>query len=131
MSREISEDEGTFASGRHGLFRRSVRPDNAWATLGVIHGYGDHGGRYLHFMRWMAERGVACHTFDFRGQGRSTGRRGFVRRWEEYLDDLSAFLALDEMRSDGNPLFLLAHSHGAVVLSAAALHSCPGDLRNL
>jgi alpha-beta hydrolase superfamily lysophospholipase len=121
----ISETEGTFPSGGQTLFRRSVVPANARATLGFIHGYGEHSGRYVHFYRWMAERGVACHAFDFRGQGRSTGRRAYVRRWDEYLQDLSAFLSLDAMRNRG-PLFLLAHSHGALLLANAVIRKITG-----
>src|SRR5260370_24786633 len=71
----ISEDEGTFRGKGGALFRRSVVPPNPWATIAFVHGYGEHCARYLHFYRWMAERGVACHTFDFRGQGKSAGRR--------------------------------------------------------
>jgi lysophospholipase len=62
------------------LYRRSARPTGAavWAELGILHGYGDHSGRFLHFMRWMAERGVACHALDLRGHGRAGGRRGYA-----------------------------------------------------
>src|SRR3954468_14516314 len=80
------------------LFRRGVTPadpGHSTARLALLHGYGDHSGRYLHFMRWLAGRGVACHSFDFRGHGRSPGLPVYVRRWDEYLDDLAAFLAMD------------------------------------
>jgi alpha-beta hydrolase superfamily lysophospholipase len=117
-------EEGSFRAGAMRLFRRSVRPaSGAWARLGLLHGYGDHSGRHLHAMRWLAGRGVVCHALDFRGHGLSEGRRGYVRRWEEYLDDLDAFLATDELRpspSEGAP-FLLGHSHGALVLAAAGI----------
>lgn len=120
----ISETEAFFPGKSGALFRRSIRPVDPWATLGVIHGYGDHSGRHAHFMRWLAERGVACHALDLRGQGRSFGRRGFVRRWDEYLEDVDAFLALDEMKA-GAPTSLLGHSHGALVLAAAVERGLP------
>ena len=115
----ITETEGAFAGAGETLFRRSVQPPTPWATLCVIHGYGDHSGRYLEFMRWMAARGIACHATDLRGQGRATGRRGFVRKWDEYLGDVDALLALPEVRGDG-PMFLLGHSHGGLVVAAWA-----------
>src|SRR5579859_2625672 len=120
MAEGIDQHEGTFQVGGVTLFRRHIIPRRPWAHLGIIHGYGDHSGRFVHFMKWMAERGVACHGFDLRGQGRSTGRPGYVRRWEDYLDDLSAFLALDEL-AQARPLFLLGHSHGALVLAVAVI----------
>lgn len=92
----------------------------------IFHGYGDHSGRFAHFKRWLAERGVASDSFDFRGHGRSGGRRGFVNRWNEYLDDVR--LVLDTCRpiwaSEGLadlPLFVLGHSHGGLVLAAAGI----------
>src|SRR5881227_2275657 len=113
------ESESTFPSTGVTLFRRSIIPTDPKATLGIIHGYGDHSGRFLHFMRWMAERGVACHGFDLRGQGKSTGRHGFVRQWTDYLNDLRAFLFLDEMQRQ--PRFILGHSHGGLILAAVAV----------
>jgi alpha-beta hydrolase superfamily lysophospholipase len=71
-------------------------------------------------MQWFADRGVAAYALDFRGHGRSGGKPGFVRRWDEYLDDLSRFLAIDELKKTDTPLFVLGHSHGGLVTAAAA-----------
>jgi alpha-beta hydrolase superfamily lysophospholipase len=121
----------TTSDGRR-LFRRSVtpaEPHRATARLALLHGYGDHSGRYLHFTRWLAERGVACHSFDFRGHGRSAGRLVYVRRWDEYLNDLAAFLALGPLRpgAPGGPLFVLGHSHGGLVAATAEIRGMLRD----
>ena len=121
----VAEAEGTFPTGGRVLFRRSVLPtgQRPWSRLALLHGYGDHGGRYLHFFRWLAARGVACHALDFRGHGRSPGPHGYVRRWDEFLDDLGAFLSLDELGTSAppGPLFVLGHSHGGLVAAAAGI----------
>ncbi len=118
--------EETFPGAGVTLYRRSVLPaGDAWARLGLVHGYGDHSGRYMHFLRWMAGRGVACHALDFRGHGLATGRRGFVVQWQEYLHDLDLFLALEAVRGEA-PLFLLGQSHGGLVLAAAGIRGLPG-----
>jgi lysophospholipase len=127
MNLSVNESESTFSGPAGALFRRSVVPAAAWCSVAIIHGYGDHSGRHLHVMRWLAGRGIACHGLDLRGQGNSAGRRGFLRRWDEYLDDLDAFLALPALRQHA-PLFLLGHSHGGLVLAAAAIRGL-GDLR--
>jgi alpha-beta hydrolase superfamily lysophospholipase len=72
-------------------------------------------------MVWLAARGLECHAVDLRGHGKSAGRRGYVRRWDEYLDDLRAFLDLPELRATPGspPLFVLGHSHGGLVVAVA------------
>jgi lysophospholipase len=107
----------------HGLHRISLTPPAPIARLAIVHGYGDHAGRYLHFMQWMAQRGVACHAIDLRGHGASTGKKAAIRKWSEYLDDLTAFFALDDLSTTTNPtpLFILGHSHGGLVVTAAAM----------
>lgn len=114
-----------LSSGGHTLHSRSVRPaGDAWARLVLVHGYGEHLGRHLHFLRWLAERGVECHALDLRGHGLSQGVRGYVSRWEEYLDDFQTLLAqcdLSSKKSCDLPSFVLGHSHGALVVTAAVL----------
>ena len=82
------------------------------ARLLILHGYGDHAGRYAHVMQWFAQRGITCYALDFRGHGRSGGKPGFIRRWDEYLQDLKQFLAIDELAPSNPPL-------------------CGGDMRTL
>jgi alpha-beta hydrolase superfamily lysophospholipase len=117
----LVNSEGPFKAPGGQLYRRSIRPEKEpVARLAIVHGYGDHSGRHFHFMQWMAERGFACDAFDLRGQGLSDGRRGYVRRWEDYLDDLTTFLSiLNSGDSSGTPLFVLGHSHGGLVVAAA------------
>jgi lysophospholipase len=124
--------EGAFASADGtALFRRWVVPTGSQTTLArlaVVPGYGEHCQRYDRFMRWTAQRGVACHGMDFRGHGRSDGRRGYVARWEAFLEDLRAFFALDDLRpGDGRPpLFVLGHSHGGLVVARAVIDGTIG-----
>lgn len=118
----IAAHESSFLSTGERLVRQSVLPENPWARLHVLHGYGDHSGRYRHFMTWMADCGVACQALDFRGHGRSSGKRAFVKRWEDYLEDFTAFLGSCEADSGASMTsFYLGHSHGGLVLAEALL----------
>lgn len=109
------------------LYCRSIKPASAsdtFAHLAIVHGYGDHGGRYVHVMQWMAQRGVGCHAIDLRGQGRAQGRRGFVRRWTDYFDDMRVLLdRVAVEKAEAGQTFVLGHSHGGLILAAAGLEA--------
>jgi alpha-beta hydrolase superfamily lysophospholipase len=120
LIRPVIVSERPFEGPGGQLYRRSFQPEgNLVARLALIHGYGDHSGRYAHFMRWMAERGIACDAVDLRGQGMSAGRRGHVVRWDAYLDDLRAFLDATMEGDRAVPRFVLGHSHGGMVVAIA------------
>jgi alpha-beta hydrolase superfamily lysophospholipase len=75
------------------------------------HGYGEHIGRYDHVGKALAARGFVTRGSDLRGHGQSSGARGHCNRFSDYLDDLAALIA----RAPERPLFLVAHSFGALV----------------
>lgn len=107
------------------LFRRGWMPERARASVLVVHGFGEHSGRYEHVGQWLAERGFAVHAYDHRGHGRSAGRRCHVDRFDEYLDDLA--VVLEQVRADApeTPLFLIGHSMGGLVVATFARERSP------
>ena len=84
-----------------------------WARVLIVHGIGEHSGRYERTGRLMSEAGLDVHAFDLRGHGLSGGRRMYVRRWEDFLDDLEVRMAA--VREPGLPMVLFGHSLGALV----------------
>jgi alpha-beta hydrolase superfamily lysophospholipase len=103
------------------LFRRSYVPKSPRAAIAVLHGYADHSGRYLEVMGHLARRNLAVHALDYRGHGQADGRRGHIDAFSQYLDDLHLFLGWMAEQSAGLPIFLLAHSHGALITLEYAL----------
>jgi alpha-beta hydrolase superfamily lysophospholipase len=89
----------------------------------LVHGIGEHSGRYQRTGRLMAEAGLDVHAFDLRGHGLSGGRRVYVRRWSDYLDDLEIQLAA--LREPGLPLVLFGHSMGALIALGYACSDRP------
>jgi alpha-beta hydrolase superfamily lysophospholipase len=94
---------------------------NPWARVLIVHGIGEHSGRYERTGRLMAEAGLDVQAFDLRGHGLSGGRRVYVRRWDDYLDDVEVRLAA--LREPGLPLVLFGHSMGALI---ALTYVCSG-----
>ncbi|MBM4345225.1 MAG: lysophospholipase [Deltaproteobacteria bacterium] len=86
----------------------------------VVHGFAEHGNRYGHLVDAVVPAGGAVLTYDQRGHGQSGGRRVFVLRFDEYLDDLAQVLALAKSKLP-QPLFVVGHSMGGLVVLSYAL----------
>jgi acylglycerol lipase len=94
-------------------------PGSERAVLLVVHGLGEHIGRYDQLATRLVREGYALHGFDLRGHGYAPGVRCNVRRFEQFLDDLSDFVALVAPLHPGKKLVLLGHSMGGVIAARA------------
>lgn len=87
--------------------------------LFIIHGQGEHCGRYLHFPYYLKECVDVVATMDHRGHGRSEGVRGHVDSFEQYVDDVQVFVdqVSKEWSSSGREvqIHLLGHSMGGLI----------------
>ena len=99
-------------------------------AIALVHGYGDHGGRHTWFGEDMAARGYAVYAYDLRGHGQSTGTRGQIKRFDDYLDDTAIFLDEVRRRQPGKPVVLLGHSLGGLICARFA-EERPCDVRAL
>lgn len=84
----------------------------ASAAVCLVHGIGEHVGRYGHVAAALNRAGYAMVGFDQRGHGHSDGARGFVPRYDVFLEDMR--LQVEEVRRmfPGTTLFLNGHSMG-------------------
>lgn len=82
------------------------------AHLRIVHGLGEHAGRYSRLAETLFARGISTYAADLRGHGVSGGRRGHVDRFADYLGD---FERVREATPDPTPEFLLGHSLGGLV----------------
>ncbi len=96
------------------LALRRAPADRARAALILLHGFGDHSGRYGEVATWLAARGVGVYALDQRGHGRSPGKRGHVSRFAQFLSDVAALRKLVAGEFAG-PQLLLGQSFGATV----------------
>jgi alpha-beta hydrolase superfamily lysophospholipase len=80
----------------------------------LVHGLGEHIGRYAHVAAWLNQAGWDVAGYDHRGHGASGGRRGAVARPDSLLDDLG--VVIDTLASEPRrPLVLLGHSLGGLI----------------
>jgi alpha-beta hydrolase superfamily lysophospholipase len=93
---------------------RSARETRA--VLAIVHGHGEHVGRYENVVSVLAPLGYVVCGFDHRGHGRSRGQRGHINSWEEYREDVRYFLQLIGHDEPDRAIFLMGHSMGALVV---------------
>jgi alpha-beta hydrolase superfamily lysophospholipase len=99
-----------------------------WETEGVprqwtfvlVHGLGEHSGRYKHFAEWFTPRGATVYAMDLRGHGRSGGQRGHAPSLNALLDDIDLVVKRARTASGGPPV-LIGHSFGGLLAIAYAL----------
>jgi alpha-beta hydrolase superfamily lysophospholipase len=88
-------------------------------SLLLVHGLGEHSGRYGHVGERLASMGIHVRGYDHRGHGESGGPRGSVPHPDALLDDLRAVFE-DLAAADTAPPFLLGHSMGGAIAARAA-----------
>lgn len=103
------------------LYCQAWKPDSETkAVFAVVHGYGEHSGRYLNPVNYFVPRGLALYAYDLRGHGKSPGQRGHINKFGEYLADTDAFLKFVRSQEPGRQVFLLGHSLGGLIVAAYA-----------
>jgi alpha-beta hydrolase superfamily lysophospholipase len=82
----------------------------------LIHGLGEHSGRYAYLASALSAANFATITFDLRGHGKSEGKRGDTPSYEAYLKDMDLLIREAGERFPGIPCFLLGHSLGSTMV---------------
>jgi alpha-beta hydrolase superfamily lysophospholipase len=89
-----------------------ARP-NPRGILVIAHGFGEYSGCYKHVAEALGPAlDIDVLAPDYRGHGRSPGRRGVVRHYDELLGDFQSALDWAERERPGLPCFVLGHSNG-------------------
>src|ERR1700676_1668863 len=139
-------EEGEFA-GVRGLriqYRTWLPTGKPRGAVVIAHGFAEHGGRYAHVAERLVAEGLAVRAPDHRRHGRSGGRRTSVRRFDDYVDDLTT--VLQQVRKKWPPrVVLLGHRMGGLIrlrlavrasvcidgLVVSAPAACPRDVSKL
>ncbi len=105
------------------------RPDSpAVGVVALVHGLGEHAGRYGHVIERLTDAGYLVVAPDHAGHGRSGGKPMGVNHFGDFVADLHRVIGAVER--DGLPLFVVGHSMGGAIALTYAL-DYPDELAGL
>ena len=100
----------------------------AWETEGkplanfvLVHGLGEHCGRYKDYAEYLASQGYNVYTYDYLGFGKSPGKRGHIENFDIYFSDIKR--CIDEVKkvSPEAKIIVQGHSLGGLIALAYGL----------
>ena len=91
----------------------------SWVAL-VVHGYGEHSGRYQRVANQLVAEGATVCAPDHRGHGRSPGERVLIDDAEKVVDDLECLRAQLAEEHAAVPMVLIGHSLGGMFATRLA-----------
>jgi acylglycerol lipase len=115
----MDHKEGHFKGVRNAkIYYQAWLPEgNVKAVLLIVHGLGEHCGRYMNVVNHFVPLGYAVYGLDHIGHGKSEGMREVVERVTDYTDTLTVYYEMVKGWQTGKPMFLLGHSMGGLIAS--------------
>jgi acylglycerol lipase len=114
---------GTFTN-KDGLdiFHQRWMVDDPRGAVLIVHGLGEHSGRYGHLLDAMASDHICFFALDHQGHGRSGGKRGHVNDFADYAADIKQYIdQVVRKEAAGMPLICMGHSMGGLIAALFAL----------
>lgn len=107
---------GTFKTANGAsLYTMDAPLVGAKAIVYIVHGIGEHIGRYTHVAQYLKGRGYAVFGHDHRGHGRSDGERVYFESFDIPVRDLRARVDTVRAAHPGLPVFIYGHSMGSLI----------------
>lgn len=98
------------------LFGQHWPVETPKAVMALVHGFGEHSGRYDDMATYLNIQNIAVVAVDMRGHGKSGGKRGVVKSYDDFRDDLDALLTQTRTLYPDTPLTLYGHSMGGGIV---------------
>ena len=121
----------TLRNAKHDLMGTHYLNPTAKAQIIIIHGFGEHQGRYIHVAQEFLNDGLTVYTMDLSGHGLSQGTRGDIKSIDHYLDDLQLLISYSLKENSQLPLYLMGHSMGGLVCATYVLRRPTKQLHGL
>ncbi|MFU8773595.1 MAG: lysophospholipase [Anaerolineales bacterium] len=111
--------EGNFKGVRNAnIYYQAWLPEgDVKAVLLIVHGLGEHSGRYMNLVNHFVPLDYAVYGLDHIGHGKSEGTREFVQSFEDFTTTLTKYYNMVTEWQTGKPVFLVGHSMGGLIAS--------------
>ena len=100
------------ASDGINLFVRDYSVKDSNKAILLIHGLGEHSGRYSNIIQDFNDKNISVFTVDIRGHGKSEGKRGHSPFYEQLISDIQYFIRHVTNKNSNKQYFLYGHSMG-------------------
>ncbi|MEP3390388.1 MAG: lysophospholipase [Reichenbachiella sp.] len=118
----LTAKDGTSLYGREWL------AESPKAAICLVHGLGEHIGRYEHVAEFLNANQISMFATDLRGHGQSEGKRGHTPSHDMLLDDVEELLMYARATYNDTPLFLMGHSLGGNIVTNYVLKKNTNEL---
>jgi len=108
-------EESISTEGGARLYVRRKQTDTPLGEVILVHGFGEHSGRYAAISDHLVKHGFNVTSYDLRGHGQSDGLPGHIDRFKYYEDDLDRIVSSVRSGLDPRNLFIIGHSLGGLV----------------
>lgn len=107
------------------IYAQGWEPESPKAVIGVVHGLGEHSGRYRAFAERLTAAGHVVLAFDHIGHGKSQGKRGHINEYDDLLHSVRKLLKEADKRYHELPKFLFGQSMGGNIATNYVLRKKP------
>jgi alpha-beta hydrolase superfamily lysophospholipase len=112
------------------IYTRTWEIDGARGGVVLVHGYGEHIGRYEHVARALNDASWSVYGLDHVGHGRSEGERVLIPDFTPVVEDLHSVVQRAKAANPGQPVAMIGHSMGGGI-AARYVELHPGEVAAL
>ncbi|NMB53412.1 MAG: alpha/beta hydrolase [Leptolinea sp.] len=124
--------DGYTSIKKHSVYFQHWVPDQTInARVLLVHGLGEHSGRYAHVGEYFTETGIALTGFDLLGHGKTDGQRGHADSFDDFCLEIDYFLSELKSSQPAAPVILYGHSLGGLIVLYYLLNKNPQTIKGV
>jgi len=95
--------------------REWIPKEKVKKNLFIIHGLGEHSGRYEDLAKILTQEGIGVFSIDLIGHGKSSGKKGHIKSFEDFINAVETGVIYVRKKFLDTPIILFGHSLGGLI----------------